>query len=67
LLACPRVVFGFASFIFCFLGILEIMLVYNLQKVDRRPPAVRLHTMGRWAYPLAYVSVLSVLAVGFLG
>jgi hypothetical protein len=55
-----------ASFVFCFLGIFEITLVYCLQKFNRRPLAVRLHTMGRWAYPLAYLSVISVLAYGFL-
>jgi hypothetical protein len=55
-----------ASFVFCFLGIFEITLVYCLQKYNRRPLAVRLHTMGRWAYPLAYLSVVSVLAFGFL-
>jgi hypothetical protein len=55
-----------ASFVFCFLGIFEITLVYVLQKYDRRSLAVRLHTMGRWAYPLAYFSVVSVLAIGFL-
>ena len=55
-----------ASFVFCFLGIFEITLVYCLQKYDRRSLAVRLHTMGRWAYPLAYLSVVSVLAIRFL-
>jgi hypothetical protein len=55
-----------ASFIFCFLGIFEITLVYTLQKYNRRSLAVRLHTMGRWAYPLAYFVVVSVLAIGFL-
>jgi hypothetical protein len=55
-----------ASFVFCFLGIFEITLVYTLQKYDRRLLAVRLHTMGRWGYPVAYLSVVSVLAIGFL-
>jgi hypothetical protein len=55
-----------ASFVFCFLGIFEITLVYILQKYNRRPLAVRLHTMGRWGYPLAYLSVVSVLAIRFL-
>jgi hypothetical protein len=54
------------SFVFCFLGIFEITMVYVLQKYDRRPLAVRLHTLGRWAYPLAYFIVVSVLALGFL-
>ena len=54
------------SFVFCFLGIFEIALVYCLQKYNRRVLAVRLHTMGRWAYSLAYLIVLSVLAIGFL-
>jgi hypothetical protein len=55
-----------ASFVFCFLGIFEITLVYLLQKHGRRPLAVRLHSAGKWAYPLAYFGVLSVLAIGFL-
>ena len=55
-----------ASFVFCFLAIFEIALVYLLQKHDRRPIAVRLHTAGRWAYPVAYFSVVFILAIGFL-
>jgi hypothetical protein len=55
-----------ASFIFCFLGIFEITLVFLLQKYGRRPLAVSLHTAGKWAYPLAYFGVLSVLAIHFL-
>jgi hypothetical protein len=54
------------SFVFCFLCIFEIALVYILQKYDRRPLAVRLHTSGKWAYPVAYFAVLTVLAIGFL-
>jgi hypothetical protein len=55
-----------ASFAFCFLGVFEITLVYLLQKTGRRPLAVRLHSAGRWAYPVAYFSVLLVLAFAFL-
>jgi Neurotransmitter-gated ion-channel ligand binding domain len=55
-----------ASFIFCFLGVFEITLVYLLQKYGRRPLAVRLHTAGRWGYPLAYFGVLLILGVTFL-
>jgi hypothetical protein len=55
-----------SSFAFCFLGIFEITLVYCLQKYNRRSLAVRLHTAGRWAYPLAYFSLVSILAIDFL-
>jgi Neurotransmitter-gated ion-channel ligand binding domain len=55
-----------ASFIFCFLGVFEITVVYLLQKHGRRMLAARLHSAGRWAYPVAYFSVLFVLAIGFL-
>jgi hypothetical protein len=55
-----------ASFFFCFLGIFEITFVYLLQKHGRRPLAIRLHSAGKWAYPLAYFGVLSVLAIHFL-
>jgi hypothetical protein len=55
-----------ASFVFCFLCILEIAYVFLLQKGGRRPAAVRLHTAGKWAYPLTYLSVLLVLAYFFL-
>jgi Neurotransmitter-gated ion-channel ligand binding domain len=55
-----------ASFAFCFLGIFEITAVYLLQKHGRRPLAARLHCAGKWAYPLAYSGVVSILAVGFL-
>ena len=54
------------SFSFCFFGIFEILFVYLLQKHGRRPLAVRLHTAGRWAYPMAYFALFSVLAIGFL-
>ena len=55
-----------ASFVFCFLGIIEITLVYLLQKYGRRWLAEKLHRAGRWAYPLVYFAVLLILAVGFL-
>jgi hypothetical protein len=55
-----------ASFVFCFLAIFEITLVYLLQKHARRSLAVKLHSAGKWAYPLGYLGVLSILAIGFL-
>ncbi len=55
-----------AGFAFCFLAVFEITLVYLLQKHGRRPLAVRLHSAGKWLYPLAYLGVISVLAIGFL-
>jgi hypothetical protein len=54
-----------ASFVFCFLGVFEITLVFLLQKHGRRPLAVRLHSAGKWVYPLAYFGVISILAIGF--
>ncbi len=50
-----------ASFAFCFLDILDITLVYLLQKDGRRALAVKVHSMGRWAYPLAYFALLLFL------
>lgn len=55
-----------ASFTFCFLCIFEIAAVFLLQQHGRRPLAVNLHTKGKWAYPLAYFALISVLAIGFL-
>ena len=55
-----------ASFAFCFLAVFEITLVFLLQKHGRRPLAVRLHSAGKWLYPVAYLGVLSILAIGFL-
>ena len=55
-----------AGFAFCFLGIFEITIVYLLQKYNRRPLAVKLHSAGKWAYPLAYFGVVFILAIGFL-
>lgn len=55
-----------ASFAFCFLAILDITLVYLLQKGGRRALAVKIHCAGRWAYPLAYFGLLLFLAIGFL-
>jgi hypothetical protein len=55
-----------ASFAFCFLAVFEITLVFLLQKHGRRPLAVRLHSAGKWVYPLSYLGVISILAIGFL-
>jgi Neurotransmitter-gated ion-channel ligand binding domain len=55
-----------ASFGFCFLCIVEITLVFLMQKAGRRYPAAKLHSAGRWAYPLAYFVVLLFLAICFL-
>src|ERR1700761_3203457 len=55
-----------ASFTFCFLCIFEIAAVFLLQQHGRRPLAVKLHTKGKWAYPLAYWALISALAIGFL-
>jgi hypothetical protein len=41
-------------------------MVFLLQQHGRRPLAVKLHTRGRWAYPLAYFMLIFVLAIGFL-
>jgi hypothetical protein len=54
------------SFLFCFLTVFEITLVYLLQKNGRRPLAEKLHSAGKWSYPLIYCGALSVLAIGFL-
>jgi uncharacterized membrane protein YobD (UPF0266 family) len=55
-----------ASFAFCFLCIFEIAAVFLLQQHGKRELAVKLHTKGRWAYPLAYFGLIFVLAIGFL-
>jgi neurotransmitter-gated ion-channel len=55
-----------ASFGFCFLRIFEILTVFLMQKAGRRDRAVKLHTAGKWAYPLAYFGVLLLLALCFL-
>jgi hypothetical protein len=55
-----------ASFTFCFLCIFEITAVFLLQQHGRRPLAVKLHTAGKWAYPLAYFGLVFFLAIGFL-
>ncbi|HEY3990792.1 MAG TPA: hypothetical protein VGM02_15925 [Acidobacteriaceae bacterium] len=36
------------------------------QKNGRRALAVRLRRKGKWAYPLAYLGLILVLAIGFL-
>lgn len=56
----------FASFVFCFVNILEITLVYALQRNQLRAAAVRVHVAGRWVYPLAYFGALCFLAIAFL-
>ena len=54
------------SFVLFFFAILEVTLVYLMQKGGHRPAAVRLHAAGRWAYPAAYFLGLAVLAIAFL-
>jgi hypothetical protein len=58
--------FFLAGFALCFLCILEITTVYIMQRNGLRSPAVRLHSAGRWAYPLAYCVVICILAFRFL-
>jgi hypothetical protein len=41
-------------------------MVFLWQKRGKRERAVKLHRMGRWMYPSAYVIVILVLAVSFL-
>jgi len=55
-----------ASFLFCFLNILEIIAVFVMHRNGLREPAVKLHRAGRWAYPLAYFGLILILAVGFM-
>jgi hypothetical protein len=55
-----------ASFAFCFFCIVEITFVFLLQLHGRRELAVRLHRMGRWAYPVGYFCLIGLLAVCFL-
>jgi Neurotransmitter-gated ion-channel ligand binding domain len=54
------------SFAFCFICILEIATVFLMHQRGRRATALKFHSAGRWAYPLAYCGVLLVLAVSFL-
>jgi hypothetical protein len=37
-----------------------------MQKGGTRAPAVKLHCAGKWAYPLAYFTILLFLALCFL-
>jgi hypothetical protein len=55
-----------ASFAFFFLSAFEIALVYRLHLRGNRPAAMKLHSAGKWAYPLAYALTLAVLAFHFL-
>ena len=54
------------SFTFFFLSAFEIALVYRLHLSGKRSTALKLHTAGKWAYPLAYVFIIFVLAITFL-
>ena len=55
-----------ASFVFCFLAVLEITTVFRLQRTGRQSLAAKLHSIGRWGYPAAYFALLLVLAICFL-
>ena len=54
------------SFVFLFVAIVEITVVYLLQRAGHRPVAVKLHYAGRWAYPGAYFLGFAVVAFTFL-
>ena len=54
------------SFAFFFIAIVEITVAYLMQRGSRRPLAVKIHSAGRWAYPMAYFGILLLLAIGFL-
>jgi hypothetical protein len=49
------------SFIFTFLCIAEVAIAYIVQSHNRLPQAVKLHRIARWAFPLAYFSLLVLL------
>ncbi|HZD31177.1 MAG TPA: hypothetical protein VE779_05900 [Candidatus Angelobacter sp.] len=55
-----------ASFLFCFIAIIEITTVYLIQRGHRRNLAVVVHAAGRWAYPLAYFLLILLVAVFLL-
>jgi hypothetical protein len=55
-----------ASFTLCFLCIFEILGVFLLQQRGKRGLAVKMHRIGRWAYPLSYLVVIALLSAGFL-
>lgn len=54
------------SFVFCFLCMIEITVVFLMQKHGKSNAAARVHSAGRWAYPTAYFGALVLLALPFL-
>lgn len=54
------------SFVFFFLQILEITAAYVMQTGRWRREALRVHTAGRWMYPLVYFLFWVILIVAFL-
>lgn len=55
------------SFAFFFLIMIEIPTAYLSQRGIHRPRVVKIHAAGRWAYPLAYFTIMLILAISFLG
>ncbi|MGI0134958.1 MAG: hypothetical protein ACREBW_08395, partial [Candidatus Micrarchaeaceae archaeon] len=55
------------SFAFFFLIMIEIPTAYLSQRGVHRPLVVKIHAAGRWAYPLAYFTIMLILAISFLG
>jgi neurotransmitter-gated ion-channel len=54
------------GFALCFLCIIEILLVYLIQKGGSTQRAAWIHASGRWLYPLTYFGMVAVLALVFL-
>lgn len=55
-----------ASFALCFLCIFEITAVYLMQKRGMRSTAEKVHSNGKWIYPVTYLGVILLLAATFL-
>jgi hypothetical protein len=54
------------GFVFCFLCIVEIAIVYLIQKRGSPQRAAKIHSAGRLLYPLSYLGLIFLLALIFL-
>ena len=55
-----------ASFVWCFLAVVEVTAASVLQKSRWQVLAAKVHAAGRWIYPATYFGVVLLLAICFL-
>jgi hypothetical protein len=57
--------FFLSIYLFVFLSVLETVAIYAIGGSGGEETAARLHVMGRWFFPSAYIVAIAVIITGF--